>query len=122
MKLEQVMGSFSVCKIEDAGDVLFNGTFVSLTKTKDEISLVCPTKDVPESCIKREDGWACVKIAGILDFSLIGILARISGILAENGISIFAVSTFDTDYILLKREKLSRAAAALRENGYRFDE
>lgn len=122
MKLEQVMGSFSVCRIKNTGDVLFNGAFVSLTQTRDEISLVCPTKDVPENCIKREDGWACVKIAGTLDFSLIGILARISGILADNGISIFAVSTFNTDYILLKKEKVSRAIVVLRENGYQFDE
>jgi hypothetical protein len=122
MKLEQVTGSFSVCRIKNARNVLFNGAFVSLTKTKDEISLVCPTEDVPENCEKREDGWACVKIVGILDFSLIGVLARVSGILAESGISIFAVSTFDTDYILLKKEKLNRAIAVLRENGYQFDE
>ncbi|WP_411676260.1 ACT domain-containing protein [Caproicibacter sp.] len=120
MKLELIKGEFTVCKILNAKDASLSGNFVSVTKTKDEISLVCPTENVPEHCAVREDGWACVKAAGPLDFSLIGILARISAILAENKISIFAVSTFDTDYILMKDEKLNQAVAALRENGYEF--
>jgi len=122
MKLGQVPGDFSVCEIKNAAAVSWNGSFVSLTKTKDEISLVCPTEDAPQDCEKREDGWACMKVVGTLNFSLIGILARISGILAENGISIFAVSTYDTDYIFMKKEKFDYAVTILQENGYQFDE
>lgn len=118
MKLENVGGSFSVCRIADVKDAAVRGTFLSLTKTEDEISLVCPTEDVPKNCIAREDGWACIRIAGTLDFSLVGVLARISKILAESGVSIFAVSTFNTDYVLLKQDRLSGAAEALRKHGY----
>ena len=120
MRLQSIEGEFSVCKLRKVEDASFRGPFVSLTATEEEISLVCLTKDVPENCTEREDGWSCIKIAGILDFSLVGILSRISGILAENGISIFAVSTFNTDYILLKQENRDHAAAVLREHGYDF--
>ncbi|MVB10602.1 ACT domain protein [Caprobacter fermentans] len=122
MKLELIKGGFTVCRIQNIKDAFLSGDFVSVTVTRDEISLVCPTGNVPEHCVSREDGWACVKVLGPLNFSLIGILARISGILAKNEISIFAVSTFDTDYILMKDEKLNQAVAALRENGYEFSE
>lgn len=122
MKLERIQGKFTVCQIKNTNDVSFNGELISLTRTKDEISLVCPTETVPQNCIKREDGWACLKVAGTLEFSLIGILARISGILAEHGISIFVVSTFDTDYILTKQETIDRACTVLRKNGYQIHE
>lgn len=121
MKLKVLQGGFSVCKIRKWEDASFHGAFVSLTQTDDEISLVCLTEHAPAACEKREDGWVCFKVEGPLEFSLIGILARISGILADNEISIFAVSTFDTDYILMKDKKLNRAVAALRENGYEVE-
>lgn len=120
MKLILLEGDFSVCRLKNREDAMFRGPFVSLTVTQEEISLVCREEDAPEVCVRREDGWACLKIAGTLDFSLVGILSRISGILAESGISIFAVSTYDTDYILVKRDTLERAAAALRDHGYEF--
>ena len=87
-------------------------------KTDEEISLVCKTVDAPDKTTERDDGWKGFRIQGILDFSLIGILSKISGILAENNIGIFAVSTFNTDYILVKAENFERALSVLSEEGY----
>ena len=83
---------------------------------------MCRTEDVPITVKVRDDGWRGFRIVGILDFSLVGILARISGILAEAGISIFAVSTFNTDYVLLKQEKFAQALEVLEAAGYEVKE
>lgn len=120
MKLKVIPGDYALCKLKNAEDAVFRGPFVSLTRTEDEISLVCRKEDAPQDCAAREDGWDLLKIDAVLDFSLVGVLARISGILAAEGISIFAVSTYDTDYLLVKRENLGRAAEALRRAGFGF--
>ena len=86
--------------------------------TDEEKSLVCPVSLVPDNTIEREDGWRAFRIEGVLDFSLIGILAKISTCLAESGIGIFAISTFNTDYILTKTENFDRALKALTDAGY----
>ena len=91
-------------------------------KTDEEKSLVCITDKVPKNVIRRDDGWKAIRIQGVLDFSLIGILAKIAGILAENDISIFAVSTYNTDYILLKEEKYQKALKVLGDSGYKIVE
>ena len=78
----------------------------------------CPTASVPVDTAAREDGWRGFRIEGVLDFSLTGILAKLSGILAENGIGIFAVSTYNTDYILVKAENLDRSLSVLESAGY----
>ena len=78
------------------------------------------TESVPEETTVQEDGWRCFRIAGVLDFSLVGILAGLSGILAEARVGIFAVSTYDTDYILVKQTELRRAQEALEKRGYSF--
>ena len=77
--------------------------------------MVCRTEDVPKNAIDREDGWRGFRFEGSLDFSLVGILAKVTGILAEHGISIFAVSTFNTDYVLVKSENYEKAAKVLKE-------
>lgn len=82
------------------------------------ISLVCMTHNTPLHTTERDDGWKGFRIQGILDFSLIGILSKISKILAENKIGIFAVSTYNTDYILVKKENFQRAMDALSAAGY----
>lgn len=92
--------------------------FCFIGKTDEEISLVCPTENVPEGVIERDDGWKAFRIQGILDFSLVGILSKIAGLLAENGISIFAVSTFNTDYVLTKEADYYRALDLLEKAGY----
>jgi len=82
------------------------------------LSLVCPTDIVPENTTDRDDGWRAFRIVGTLDFSLIGILARISKILAANEIGIFAISTYNTDYILTKEDNYEKALNVLKVSGY----
>ena len=118
MEIEVIDGAFSVCKIADARLVDMRRPFTFLSVTDQESSLVCPAALVPEDALAREDGWALLRIAGPLDFSLIGILARISVVLADAGISMFAISTFDTDYLMVKRDMLQAAEAALQAHGY----
>ena len=118
MELKILEYDLSVCKVASLADVAISSDFFFIGKTDEEISLVCKTGDVPEKTVKRDDGWKAFRIQGELDFSLIGILSRISGILAENGIGIFAVSTYNTDYILVKEENFDRAMRVLQEQGY----
>lgn len=108
----------SVCRLGRAEDIDLSRDFYFAGRTDEELSLVCDTADVPEHTLGREDGWRAFRIRGVLDFSLTGVLSGISGILADNGIGIFAVSTFNTDYILVKEEDLGRALRALAEEGY----
>ena len=116
MTIEVLDGTFSVCKVADLSGAAMDSAFCALVRTDEENSLVCETCRVPENVTAREDGWRAFRIAGVLDFSLIGILAKIASILAEEGISIFAVSTYNTDYILTK--DMDRALAALKAAGY----
>ena len=120
MELKKLPFDFTVCKVRNTGDIDLSAEFCFAAKTDEEISLVCKTQDVPADTAEREDGWCAFRIQGMLDFSLTGILSRISSILAENGIGIFAVSTFNTDYILVKKENAGRAAAALSSGGYKI--
>ena len=116
--LEALGVRFFVCKVADFSGVDLSQPFCFTGTTDEERSLVCPEGLVPDNVVERDDGWMGMRIAGQLDFSLIGILARIAGILAENGISIFAVSTFNTDYILTREENFARALAVLKGAGY----
>ncbi len=118
MELERLTLELSVCKLKSAAEAGLCGGFFFLGKTDREVSLVCPAGEVPPGAIAREDGWRAFRVRGTLDFSLIGVLARLSVILAENGIGIFVVSTFDTDYILVRDEDFDRAALALEKGGY----
>lgn len=118
MEIKKIGHDFSVCKVVDYSLVDFSKEFMFAGKTDEETSLVCLTSDVPSNATKREDGWKAFRIQGILDFSLIGILSAISGILAENEIGIFAISTFNTDYILTKAENFQRAIDVLAYAGY----
>ena len=118
MKLKIIHTEFSVCKVEDYSGTDLNQPFVFTGATDEEKSLVCPTDLVPGHTIEREDGWKAFRIEGELDFSLIGILSRISTLLAENGIGIFAISTFNTDYVLTKTKDFERAIKALEAVGY----
>ena len=118
VRLAALAEEFSVCKVADYGQIDLSQPFVFTGSTDDEKSLVCPVRLVPENTLAREDGWRALRIEGTLDFSLIGILAGISQCLADNGIGIFAVSTFNTDYIMTKTENFARAIQALKAAGY----
>lgn len=118
MEIKILNYNFSVCKVEDYSQVKLDKEFCFIGKTDEEKSLVCITEDVPANTIERENGWRGFRIEGILDFSLIGILSKISTLLAENGISIFALSTYNTDYVLVKEENFTKAIEVLEKKGY----
>ena len=120
MELKKLRHKFSVCKVEDYSMVDLNQEFCFTGRTEEENSLVCMTEHVPENATERDDGWRAFRIQGILDFSLIGILARIAGLLAQNEIGIFAVSTYNTDYILTKEENYEKALEILKQAGYQI--
>ena len=118
MELKRIMDKLSVCKVTDISEIDLTADFYFIGKTDEELSLVCITENTPSKTIERDDGWRGFRIQGTLDFSLTGILSKLSGILAENKIGIFAVSTYNTDYILVKEENFERALSILAENGY----
>ena len=116
--LEPLEIPFSVCKVTDYNGIDIDQPFVFSGRTDQEKSLVCPTAIVPDNTLARDDGWRAFRICGELDFSLIGILAKISKILAENAIGIFAISTYNTDYILTKEKNFDKALQVLADTGY----
>ena len=118
MVLEKIAHNLTVCKVRDIADIDMKAGFFFIGKTDEEVSLVCKTEDTPAETVERDDGWKGFRIQGTLDFSLIGILSRLSGILADHGIGIFAVSTYNTDYILVKEENFDRALQVLASEGY----
>ena len=113
MTLEVLPCPLSVCKLTDAGSIPAAAVPCFIARTDGELSLVCPTVDVPADCVNRSDGWRAFRVRGPLDFSLVGILARLSGLLAGANIPLFAISTFDTDYLLVREADLSRALEVL---------
>ena len=122
MKLKKLPYALTVCKLDSAERIDLNAGFYFIGRTEEEISLVCRTECVRAGTVAREDGWRGFRIEGTLDFSLIGILSPITAILAENKIGIFAVSTYNTDYVLVKEENFEKALAALSAAGYEITE
>ena len=122
MKLQKLPYDLTVCKVAKLSDFDQTADFFYIGKTDEELSVVCLTKDVPERTVERSDGWRGFRIEGTLDFSLVGVLSKLSAILAENMIGIFAVSTFNTDYILVKNEDYERAMDVLAAEGYEIVE
>ena len=118
MTLQVLPQTFTVCQLSDLSLVDFSRTFVFLSQTDEELSLVCETDHVPQTTITREDGWRAFRVCGVLEFSMVGVLARLSSLLAASGISIFAISTYNTDYILTKTEAFERALKVLSAAGY----
>lgn len=109
---------FSICKVEDFSMINLEDEYCFIGKTDEEKSLVCLTENVPDNIAERDDNWKAFRIEGILDFSLIGILAKISSLLAENNIGIFVVSTYNTDYVLTKSDDFLKALEILSQAGY----
>jgi uncharacterized protein len=120
LKMSLIDKKYAVCRLDIIDKIpewSTCGGFFSITRTSDELSIVC-CEDYVADNIKCEKGWRILKVEGPLEFSLTGILSAISTILASNGISIFAVSTYDTDFILVKDEDVDKSIQALTENGY----
>ena len=120
MEIKTVDSRLTVCQLTPEAEIDLRGDFYFIAKTDEEISLVCPEEAVPANPVKREDGWRGFRIQGVLDFSMIGVLSKLSGILAGEKIGIFAVSTYNTDYILVKEENFGRALKALKRAGYKI--
>ena len=120
MEIKRIHQDFTVCQVKDYSLVNLDSEYSFIGKTDEEKSLVCITSEVPDNIIQRDDGWKAFCIQGVLDFSLIGILAKIATILADNGISIFAVSTYNTDYVLIKKENYQKALEVLQTTGYKI--
>jgi Uncharacterized conserved protein len=111
---------YSVCRLDKDNGIpiwALQGDFFSITKTMDELSIVGLQENIPDD-IRCEKNWRILKIEGQLDFSLVGILASISNLMAEAQISIFALSTYDTDYILVKENNIDSAISTLIKHNY----
>ena len=98
--------------VDGGGLAGFEAPLITITRSDQELSILAPESSVPQT-VRAERGWVACRVAGTLDFSMVGILARLTGALADAGISVFAVSTFDTDYLLVKETDQSKAAHAL---------
>ena len=120
MEIKKIHQEFSVCQVEDYSLVNLDSEYSFIGKTDEEKSLVCITSEIPSNVIQRDDGWKALRIQGVLEFSLIGILSKIAAILADNNISIFVVSTFNTDYLLIKKENYEKAITALENADYKI--
>ena len=118
LEIKVIDQDFSICKPENLSQIKFEDDYIIIGKTDEELSLVCSTESVPDNTLSRDDGWKAFRIQGVLDFSLIGILSRITTLLADNKIGVFAISTYNTDYILTKKENFEDALRVLSDNGY----
>ena len=118
MELKRIEHKLTVCKVSDISKIDMDSDFYFIGKTDEELSLVCKTEDTPQNTVERDDGWRGFRIRGVLDFSLIGIMSKLSGILAEHKIGIFAVSTYNTDYIFVKEDNYEKALSVLASAGY----
>jgi hypothetical protein len=112
---------FAVCRLgpdDRVPDWVFSRSFWSITRTDEELSLILPEENVPSSW-KAETGWRCLKVLGPLDLSVTGVIASLSAPLAEAGVSVLAICTYDTDYLLVRDGDLDRAKEVLVEYGHR---
>ena len=121
-RLKALEETFAICQVSDYSQVNFESDFVFIGQTDEEKSLVCYSKDIPENAQKVDDGWKVFRIEGVLDFSLVGILSKISKYLANQGSGIFAVSTYNTDYVLTKSQDFEKALSVLKANGYDIEQ
>ncbi|HVO81474.1 MAG TPA: ACT domain-containing protein [Terriglobales bacterium] len=120
LKFRWITGKFAVCRLPaDAPlpDWALHGAFTSVTRTADELSVVCPEESVPAE-VKSDKGWICFKLEGPFPFSQTGVLSSFIDPLAANGVPIFAIATFDTDYVLIKEEYSGVALSALEQAGH----
>ena len=124
LTLSVLSEEFGICRLEGAAEIpgwAMSGSFFSITRTREELSIVCPAEPIPGDIV-AERGWRCLKVHGPLDFSQTGIIVSFAEPLAKAGIGIFAVSTYDTDYLLVKANELQKAVQALRQAGHRVTE
>jgi hypothetical protein len=120
LRLQFEKGVFAVCRLDRQSPIptwAIRGDFYSITRTPDELSVVCEESSVPRG-VRSEGGWRTLRVAGTIDFSVVGVLASLAVPLSEAGVALFAVSTFDTDYLLVKDRDLDRAIDVLGKFGH----
>jgi hypothetical protein len=120
LNLIRVDGTFAVCRLGADATIppwATAGSFFSITRSPDELSVVCRQDAVPEG-VACERGWRCLRVAGTMPFSVVGVLVSLTAPLAQNGISIFSISTFDTDYLLVKDDEIEKAITVLQQAGH----
>ena len=119
MELELLFGPYALCRLPVGSDPpkWLKGGFYSVTVTPTEVSIVCEAARVPAGT-PHEPDWRCLVVKGTLDFNLTGILSSFAAPLAEAGVSLFALSTFDTNYLLVTNDCLEEAVAALTAAGH----
>jgi hypothetical protein len=120
LNLVPVAGTYAVCRLDAGAPVptwAVGGRFTSVTRTADEVSVVCEQAAVPTG-VRCERGWRCLRVAGTLDFSMTGVLASLAGPPAAAGVAVFVISTFDTDYLFLKEQDYARGVEVLRQAGH----
>jgi hypothetical protein len=121
LTLHLLPGTFAVCQLppDTPAPDWITGDLVSVTRTSEELSVVCEEKGVPAG-VKRQDGFRCLKVAGPLDFGMTGVIAALAGPLTDASISLFPLGTYDTDYLLIRQADLERTVAVLRGSGHRI--
>ena len=123
ISLTTMPGRYAICRLPAGARPpvpAAESSFVSITRTQDEVSIVCDEQSAPAGA-RTEPGWNLLKVNGPLDFSAVGVVASLTAPIAAAGISLFVVSTFDTDYLLVKSEYLKAASDALRRAGHAID-
>ena len=120
LKLLLLRERFTICRLGPEADIpdrAAAGSFFSMTRTEDELSIVCPEELAPAAAL-QDSGWRAFKLEGPFDLQLVGVLASVVAPLADAGISVFALATYDTDYLLVKEQQLAQAIAALLHHGH----
>jgi hypothetical protein len=121
MTLKKLDEDFSICKLQDTHNIDFNQDFMFFSKTDEEVSLVCPSGIVPSNAVTVESGWKAFRIDGVLDLNMVGVAASITGILAKAEISVFIISTYNTDYFFVKAADFSKSVSLLENSDYEIN-
>jgi hypothetical protein len=120
MRLKRLRKTYAFCRLPSdatAPILPLSADFHAVVRTGDELTIVCCESQVP-ACESVEGGWACFRVEGPLDFSLVGIISGLAGVLASSGIALCTLSSFDTDYLFVKADRADEAAQAWREAGH----
>lgn len=120
LKFRQLSGTYAIIRLHPQAvipDWATRGEFTSISRSSDELSLVCPTENLPPD-VRSPHRWVCLKLEGPFPFSLTGVLLSFIKPLSESGVPIFAISTFDTDYVLIQQEFAARALDVLQATGH----
>lgn len=120
VKVKVIKREFTVCKVDSLEQIDFSDKYCFVGKTDEEISLICSTRHAPRETVSRSDGWRGFRLQGQLDLNLIGVISELTGILARNKISVLAVGTYNTDYLLVRGEDLEKTLILLEDQDYKI--